>query len=123
MALVQEYGRPDLFFTIKERLQPGEEAQNRPALCARVFKAKLSIINDKIISGEVFGKVSSVVHVVEFQRRGLPHAHFLIILKPEYKYMTPKAYDRVVSSELPDKGVDPYLVHDSWKRELSKLQT
>ncbi|GAA0153123.1 hypothetical protein LIER_11437 [Lithospermum erythrorhizon] len=118
MALVQEFGRPDIFLTItcnpnlpeiKERLQPGEEAQNRPDLCARVFKAKLSILNDKIMSGEVFGKVSSVVHVVEFQKRGLPHAHFLIILKPENKYMTPEAYDRVVSCELPDKKVNPYL--------------
>ncbi|GAA0172975.1 hypothetical protein LIER_41434 [Lithospermum erythrorhizon] len=79
IALVQQFGRPDLFLTItcspnwpeiKERLQPGEEAKNKPDLCARVFKVKLSIISNKIMSGEVFYKVSSVVHVVEFQKRG-----------------------------------------------------
>ncbi|GAA0166266.1 hypothetical protein LIER_40159 [Lithospermum erythrorhizon] len=65
MALVQEYGRPDIFLTmtcnpnwpeIKERLQPGEETHNRPDLLARVFKAKLGILNDKIMSGEIFVK-------------------------------------------------------------------
>ena len=91
MSLVQEYGKPDLFITmtcnpqwpeIKECLQKGEEAHNRPDLLARVFKAKLIILNDKIMSGEIFGQPASVVHVIEFQKRGLPHAHFLIILKP-----------------------------------------
>ncbi|GAA0150256.1 hypothetical protein LIER_37088 [Lithospermum erythrorhizon] len=66
VALVQEFGRPDLFVTmtcnpnwleIKELLKPGEEAQNRPNLLARVLKAKLSILNDKIMSGEIFGKI------------------------------------------------------------------
>ncbi|GAA0167974.1 hypothetical protein LIER_22798 [Lithospermum erythrorhizon] len=59
MALVQEFGQPDLFVTmtynpnwleIKEHLQPGEEAHNRPDLLARVFKAKLSILHEKIMS-------------------------------------------------------------------------
>ncbi|GAA0158474.1 hypothetical protein LIER_38661 [Lithospermum erythrorhizon] len=118
MALVQEFGHPDLFLTmtcnpnwpeIKERLKPGERSQNRPDLLARVFKAKLSIMNDKIMSGKIFGQVASVVYVVEFQKRGLPHAHFLIILKPTFKYMTLEAYDRMVYAELPDQRKDPYL--------------
>ncbi|GAA0141443.1 hypothetical protein LIER_35395 [Lithospermum erythrorhizon] len=52
MSLVQEFGRPDLFFTItcnsnwpeiKECLAPGEEVQNQPDLVVRVFKAKLKL--------------------------------------------------------------------------------
>ncbi|GAA0183206.1 hypothetical protein LIER_30666 [Lithospermum erythrorhizon] len=118
MALVQEYGKPDIFLTItcnpnwieiKRCLKPGEEAHNRPDLLCRVFKAKLTILNEKIMSGELFGKVAAVVHVVEFQKRGLPHAHFLIILKPAYKYLSAEAYDRIVCAELPDKIEDPYL--------------
>ncbi|GAA0161915.1 hypothetical protein LIER_18122 [Lithospermum erythrorhizon] len=84
-------------------------AQNRPDLLCRVFKEKLGILNDKSMSGQVFGEVASVVHVVEFQKHGLPHAHFLIILKPSYKYLSPEAYDRIVSVELLDKNNDPYL--------------
>ncbi|GAA0187494.1 hypothetical protein LIER_34782 [Lithospermum erythrorhizon] len=118
MALLQEYGRPAIFLTmtcnpnwpeIKERLQPGEEAYNRPDILARVFKAKLSILNDKIMSGEIFGEVGSAIHVIEFQKRGLPHAHFLIILKPAFKYLTAEAYNRVVSAELPDQTTNSYL--------------
>lgn len=118
MSLVQEFGRPDLFLTItcnsnwpeiKECLAPGEEAQNRPDLVVRVFKAKLTILQDRIMKDKLFGEVASVVHVVEFQKRGLPHAHFLVILQPSSKLLTPEAYDRFVSAELPDKDADPYL--------------
>ncbi|GAA0161761.1 hypothetical protein LIER_39293 [Lithospermum erythrorhizon] len=118
MTLVQEYGKPDIFLTItcnpnwieiKQCLKEGEEAQNRPDLLCRVFKTKLSILNDMIMSGELFGAVASVVHVIEFQKCGLPHAHFLIILKESSKYLSPETYDRIVSAELPDKIADPYL--------------
>ncbi|GAA0158038.1 hypothetical protein LIER_38576 [Lithospermum erythrorhizon] len=94
---------------IKELLHPGEEAQNRPDLLARVFKAKLSIMHDKLTSGEIFGEIASMIHVIEFQKRGLPHAHFLIILKPHSKLLTPEAYDRVVCAELMDQTIDPYF--------------
>ncbi|GAA0171901.1 hypothetical protein LIER_25834 [Lithospermum erythrorhizon] len=75
MSLVQEFGRPPLFFTItcnsnwpeiKEYLAPGEEVQNRPDLVVRVFKAKLSILHDRIMKDKIFGEVASMVHVVEF---------------------------------------------------------
>ncbi|GAA0169078.1 hypothetical protein LIER_23635 [Lithospermum erythrorhizon] len=130
IALVQEFGRPDIFLTItcnpnwqeiKERLQQGEEAQNRPDLCARVFKAKLCILNDKILNGEIFGKVSSVIHVVEFQKRGLLHAHFLIILRPKNKYMTPEAYDRAWQkgkSLLIQSGGKTYDAWTLWRNEF-----
>ncbi|GAA0187142.1 hypothetical protein LIER_34430 [Lithospermum erythrorhizon] len=98
-----------MILEIKECLKEGEEAQNRPDLLCRVFKAKLSILNDKIMSDELFGTIVSVVHVVEFQKRGLPHAHFLIILKQSAKYLSPKTYDRIVSEKFPDKISDPYL--------------
>lgn len=50
MALVQKFGKPDLFAImtcnpnwpeIKQELAPGEKAQNRPDLIARIFRAKL----------------------------------------------------------------------------------
>ncbi|GAA0185404.1 hypothetical protein LIER_32692 [Lithospermum erythrorhizon] len=118
MSLVHEFGRPDIFFTItcnsnwleiKERLAPGEESQNRPDLVSRVFKAKLSILHDKILKSKFFGEVASIFYVLEFQKRGLPHAHFLVILKPCSKLLSPEAYDRFVSAKLPDKDEDPYM--------------
>ena len=50
MAICREYHKPDFFITmtcnphwpeIKEQLKPGQTAQDRPDLVARVFKQKL----------------------------------------------------------------------------------
>lgn len=38
---------------------------------------------------------------MEFQKRGLPHAHILLILKPEFKLKSPADYDKYVSAEIP----------------------
>jgi hypothetical protein len=39
------------------------------------------------------------MHVVEFQKRGLPHAHILLILDPRDKPMTPEHMDSVISTD------------------------
>ncbi|XP_021737529.1 uncharacterized protein LOC110704050 [Chenopodium quinoa] len=49
----------------------------------------------------VFGKVAAMVYVVEFQKRGLPHAHFLIILEDAYNLKGPSDYDKFVTAEIP----------------------
>ena len=45
--------------------------------------------------------------VIEFQKRGLPHAHILIILDEDSKPRNSDDYDRIVSAELPDKTLYP----------------
>src|ERR1043165_9908519 len=57
----------------------------------------------------VLGKVIAHVHVIEFQKRGLPHAHILIILASEDKLQTPEDFDLIVSAEIPDKEKQPKL--------------
>ncbi|XP_059288087.1 uncharacterized protein LOC132041391 [Lycium ferocissimum] len=57
----------------------------------------------------IFGKVAAFMYTIEFQKRGLPHAHFLIILTNEYKLLTPDSYDNVVCAELPDFTSKQYL--------------
>ncbi|KAL6603039.1 hypothetical protein ACP70R_043400 [Stipagrostis hirtigluma subsp. patula] len=118
MALVQRFGKPDLFLTmtcnphweeITRELAPGQSPQDRPDLIARVFKAKLEDLKDLLFKQNFFGEVAAHVHVIEFQKRGLPHAHFLIILKPSYKIMSPDQYDRIISAEIPDKDKYPML--------------
>ncbi|XP_074299985.1 uncharacterized protein LOC141631181 [Silene latifolia] len=117
MALVQKYGKPDLFITmtcnpnwpeIKAELSPGEEAHNRSDLVARVFHAKLTMLRKQIKEKQIFGEVAAMINVVEFQKRGLPHAHFLIILKPAYKITAPEKFDRYVSAGIPSND-NPHL--------------
>ena len=44
---------------------------------------------------------------IEFQRRGLPHAHILIFFKDKDKYPEPSQIDKIISAEIPNKDEDP----------------
>nr|XP_009775438.1 PREDICTED: uncharacterized protein LOC104225359 [Nicotiana sylvestris] len=118
IALVQYFGKPDLFVTmtcnptwpeIEEHLALSDEAQNRPDLISRVFRAKIEELKTDILKRNIFGKVVAFMCTVEFQKRGLPHAHFLIILQNDYKLLTTEAYDEIIRAELPDANADSDL--------------
>jgi len=51
------------------------------------------------------------MYSIEFQKRGLPHAHLLIFLHPSSKYPTPVDIDKVISAEIPCAQKDPQLYH------------
>ncbi|KAL5550911.1 hypothetical protein UlMin_001087 [Ulmus minor] len=118
MALIQVFGKPDIFLTItcnpnwleiKEELEPYKEPQNRPNLVARIFRVKLEELKNEIFKKQIFGPIAAYVYVIEFKKRGLPHAHFLIILKSNSKIIAPEAFDRFVSTEIPNINQYPYL--------------
>uniref|UniRef100_A0A4Y0BJ30 Helitron_like_N domain-containing protein n=1 Tax=Anopheles funestus TaxID=62324 RepID=A0A4Y0BJ30_ANOFN len=67
----------------------------------RVFRLKLKAILQDLTMGALGVEVARI-HVIEFQKRGLPHAHILMILAEADKPQTPDSYDRFVSAELPD---------------------
>ncbi|POM69471.1 Helitron helicase-like protein, partial [Phytophthora palmivora] len=77
---------------IKENLRPGERASDRPATVARVFMQKLKTLNKDLDEG-LLGIVAARVHVVEYQKRGLPHAHILLNMRPEDKPVTAEDVD------------------------------
>jgi hypothetical protein len=92
MAVVRKYGKPDLFITftcnpkwpeIIENLLPGQQPSDRPDLCSTVFALKRAAIMKDIFQNGWFGEPVAYVYAIEFQKRGLPHCHLLIILKSE----------------------------------------
>ncbi|KAG5552505.1 hypothetical protein RHGRI_010554 [Rhododendron griersonianum] len=118
MTLVERYGKPDLFLTmtcnpnwqeIKNEMKPHEEAQNRPDLLSRVFKSKLEHLQKEIVKNQLFGPIAAYTFVVEFQKRGLPHVHMLLILKKPFKLNTVAKIDAFISAEIPDKEKYPHL--------------
>lgn len=118
MAIVCKFGKPDLFLTftcnpkwreIQENLFVGQTAWDRPDLICRVFKLKLDEFLDDLFKKQIFGKVKAAVHVIEFQKRGLPHCHCLIILEEEDKFKTAQQIDRCIRAEIPDKNKNPVL--------------
>ena len=55
------------------------------------------------------GRVVAHIHVIEFQKRGLPHAHILLILADEDKPNGTDDYDWIICAELPDPVQEPIL--------------
>ncbi|KAK2422714.1 hypothetical protein QL285_033225 [Trifolium repens] len=82
---------------------------DRPDLVSWIFKLKLKSLIKDIKNGYLFGKVKAVVYTIEFQKRGLPHAHFLVFLQPAYRIIHPHNIDKIICAEIPDKDRDPEL--------------
>ena len=116
MAIVREFGKPDLFITftlnpntpeIQNELLEHQKANDRPDILVRVFNEKLKRFKEDIINKSVFGRVIAYVYTIEFQKRGLPHCHLLLILHNEDKLRTAQDFDSVVSAEIPDRRLYP----------------
>ena len=115
IAYVRLYGHPDLFITftcnpawddIQHLLLPGQSPVDRHDITARVFRQKLKSLMNFIEKLEVFGTVRCWMYSVEWQKRGLPHAHILIWL---YNKITPNEIDNIICAEIPDVNVDKDL--------------
>ncbi|KAK1394749.1 hypothetical protein POM88_013805 [Heracleum sosnowskyi] len=63
------------------RSSGSHDASVRPDLVARVFKMKLDAMMDDFTKKHVLGRVRAVVYTIEFQKRGLPHAHIVVWLE------------------------------------------
>jgi hypothetical protein len=100
LATVAECGAPTFFTTltcntkwreIQERLHEGQTAFDRPDIVVRVFREKLrrfihnlklgcyhggTMVNGKYVNLPS-DKMVYIMHVIEYQHRGLPHAHIV----------------------------------------------
>ena len=94
---------------IRNNLLSGQQASDRPHICALVFHLKKEYLNSLITKQKYFGEVLAHAHVVEFQKRGLPHAHILVTLKDGYKLSTMNDIDKYISAETPVSEADPIL--------------
>ena len=120
MAIVTKTGKPDLFITftcnphwkqIHDNIYPGQKPHDRPDITARVFKIYLEDLLKDIIDRQLFGKVVGWVYTIEFQKRGLPHAHMLFILDKPYKFNEidrdedelVRRIDMVTTAEIPNR--------------------
>ena len=109
MVLVRVLGKPDLFITmtcnptwpeIIDELELGQSPSDRPDIVVRVFELKLRAMMDEITKKNVLGETIAFCYTIEFQKRGLPHAHILLWLKD--KINNCDLVDRVVCAEIPD---------------------
>lgn len=118
MAIVLETGFPDFFVTftcnpewpeIVECIESYQETCYRPDIESRVFKLKLDELINDITEKQLFGVPIAFVYVIEFQKRGHPHAHILLTLRTEDKPKTAEIIDQFISAQIPDPNTDPVL--------------
>ncbi|OWZ14707.1 LOW QUALITY PROTEIN: Helitron helicase [Phytophthora megakarya] len=78
----------------------GQRSPDRPDVyvVTRAFKLKLNVMKDDIVKNKIFGKVRALTYVIEFQKRGLPHAHMTVKLTEESSPKRPENYDKVLAS-------------------------
>ncbi|XP_073022293.1 uncharacterized protein [Primulina eburnea] len=117
MAICKWAGYPDLFITftcnpkwpeiVRFIEHYGLRAEDRPDIVCRIFKIKLDALIKDLRKNKIFGNVKAVIYTVEFQKRGLPHAHILLFLCKEDKYPAAEAIDHIISAEIPDEKNDP----------------
>src|SRR6266436_9307868 len=109
LAINCYFGGGDLFITmtanpswpeITDALLEGQTTSDRPDLVVCVFHAKLKSLIKDFRQG-IMGDMAGYLYTIEYQKRGLPHAHIIIFLKPHAKLCTPNQIDSLMSSEFP----------------------
>ena len=122
LAIMRAFqSKPDLFITMTAnpdwpeiaeaiRKHPHLENKDRDDIIARVFNAKFKELLHDLTKKHVLGVVVAFVYVIEFQKRGLPHAHILLLLHPDSKLdNNPALYDKIISAQIPNKDKNPRL--------------
>lgn len=118
LTIAATYGPPTFFVTftcngdwpeIRSCLRPGQTYTDIPVVVCRVFKQKLSRL--MTIFRTMFphaGPLLYTIQRVEFQKRGLPHAH--ILLKYSSSCISPDDIDCVISAQIPEAADDAAIV-------------
>ncbi|XP_025692828.1 uncharacterized protein [Arachis hypogaea] len=116
MAICRCVGYPDLFITFTCNPQWDEiqrycrmnkvKPEDRPDMICRLFKVKLDMMIKDLRYNKLFGATKAVIYTIEFQKRGLPHAHILLFLHEQDKYPTPADIDKIICAEIPDADVN-----------------
>jgi len=119
LTIAATYGPPTFFVTftcngdwpeIRSRLRLGQTYADIPVIVCRVFKQKLSRL--MALFRTMFpnaGRLLYSIQRVEFQKRGLPHAH--ILLKYANDCVLPDDIDQVISARIPDDADDAEIVN------------
>ncbi|KAF8048405.1 hypothetical protein N665_2526s0001 [Sinapis alba] len=119
MSICKYFGFPDLFITFTCNPKWPEltryfkkynlKSEDRPDLCCRLFKIKLDSLMDDLTKKQLLGKTVSSIYTIEFQKRGLPHAHILFFMDSKHRLPNDEDIDCIISAEIPNKADQPRL--------------
>ncbi|KAI3687642.1 hypothetical protein L1987_81342 [Smallanthus sonchifolius] len=89
---------PNMDLTLQEEVIDGQ-----------IIKNNFAAISKDLKENAILGQVQAVVYTVEFQKRGLPHAHVCLFMHPDHKLPTVEYIDPIITAEIPEKNEDPEL--------------
>ncbi|XP_072066907.1 uncharacterized protein [Arachis hypogaea] len=111
MAICKHFGYPDLFLILTcnpnwpefQRYTNRDQVPiaDRPDIACRVFHAKMKCLLNDLKNG---------MYTIEFQKKGLPHAHILLWLDGRNKLQNIEIVDELICAELPNPMKFPHLV-------------
>ncbi|KAK9831351.1 hypothetical protein WJX81_004658 [Elliptochloris bilobata] len=94
---------------ITAQLLPGQAAVDRPDVVARVFKLMVVAALEDLLDRQVLGTVVGHTYAIEWQKRGLPHMHLLLIFYDAAQPRSADDCDAIVCAELPNPNTEPSL--------------
>ncbi|XP_076031041.1 uncharacterized protein LOC143019228 [Oratosquilla oratoria] len=119
LAYVTYFGSPDYFITftmnpnwieLREAMDKtgsfDTQTNERPDLVSRVFKLKVDSLMEDLTHKHIFGRVRAHLYSIEWQKRGLPHAHILLWMEQR---VPPETVAQLISAEIPDKDEEPRI--------------
>jgi Helitron helicase-like domain at N-terminus len=113
LAIARQLSKPSFWLTvttnplwpeIQEKLRRGQSVFDAPTVVNRAFHGRIDKL--KTFLRQHFGGLLYEIGVIEFQKRGLPHAHIVVKFKTEPPL---SALDSFISAELPHPNEDPDL--------------
>ncbi|KAI9080609.1 hypothetical protein K1719_037415 [Acacia pycnantha] len=107
MVICAWAGYPDIFITFtcnpmwpeitRNCDQDGLKPCDRPEILSRIFNLKLHKLMRTLKDQKIFGSIKADVYTVEFQKRGLPHAHIILWLSESDKIRSSFEVDQLIS--------------------------
>jgi hypothetical protein len=70
-------------------LLPGQTPQDCPDVVARMYHAKLLDMHNCMIKKGHLGTIAAWAHMTKFQKSGLPHEHFQLVMESGSKLKSP----------------------------------
>ncbi|GJX60495.1 DNA helicase [Tanacetum coccineum] len=80
---------------------------DRVDIVCRVFEQKVKDFLRFLKEVKTFGYVSAVLYTIEFQKRGLPYCHTLLLIESRNTLKDATQIDEYISAEIPDLVQDP----------------
>ena len=138
IAIYRRLGKPEYFIIViynpyqleilREYL-PGTTTADRFDVTNRVFNLKLKAILDRLLNHHILGQVIGYTYIIEFQKRGLPHAHILLIIHPDDRIQTVADIDNIIRAEISNKDENPelytlvlkYIIHNQCSGQPSDV--